>query len=149
MLFSGGKSVFLYTQNVFSIHIYATCMEPRFADVYDGNELIMIEDAYRTIKTLNLWDWFTTFEPHPNEGFMFTADINIATIGTSLKYKHHSGASFGWTMRIVHDIAKHGWEKHRQAAIAKRCSACPCRQRMGLRTGWCGVAGGGVPACDH
>ena len=27
--------------------------------------------------------------------------------------------------------------------------ACPCRKKKGYRYGWCGVAGGGVPACDH
>lgn len=124
-------------------------MDPKFTELYDRNELIMVEDAYRTIKSLNLWDWFVSFEPHPNEGFMFTADINLATIGTSLKYTKHSGASFGWTMRIVHDIAKHGWEKHREAVIAKRGPPCPCRQRRGILAGWCGVAGGGVPACEH
>ena len=27
--------------------------------------------------------------------------------------------------------------------------ACPCRYRRGFTRGWCGVAGGGVPGCDH
>jgi hypothetical protein len=27
--------------------------------------------------------------------------------------------------------------------------ACSCRKKQGFSTGWCGVAGGGVPACDH
>jgi len=27
--------------------------------------------------------------------------------------------------------------------------ACSCRVKQGFATGWCGVAGGGVPACDH
>jgi len=26
---------------------------------------------------------------------------------------------------------------------------CMCRDRQGLTEGWCGVAGGGVPACEH
>jgi hypothetical protein len=26
---------------------------------------------------------------------------------------------------------------------------CPCRAAQGFEHGWCGVAGGGVPACDH
>eukprot|EP00047_Mylnosiga_fluctuans_P017472 m.61617 g.61617 ORF g.61617 m.61617 type:complete len:135 (+) comp7095_c0_seq1:88-492(+) len=27
--------------------------------------------------------------------------------------------------------------------------ACMCRREQGYTEGWCGVAGGGVPACDH
>lgn len=26
---------------------------------------------------------------------------------------------------------------------------CPCRAAQGFTNGWCGVAGGGVPGCDH
>lgn len=26
---------------------------------------------------------------------------------------------------------------------------CLCRRQQGFKEGWCGVAGGGVPACDH
>ena len=26
---------------------------------------------------------------------------------------------------------------------------CMCRSQQGLTEGWCGVAGGGVPACEH
>ena len=27
--------------------------------------------------------------------------------------------------------------------------ACACRAAKGKKKGWCGVAGGGVPGCDH
>ena len=27
--------------------------------------------------------------------------------------------------------------------------ACPCRRAQGHTSGWCGVAGGGVPGCEH
>lgn len=26
---------------------------------------------------------------------------------------------------------------------------CGCRKQQGFSSGWCGIAGGGVPACDH
>lgn len=26
---------------------------------------------------------------------------------------------------------------------------CSCRRKEGFTSGWCGVAGGGVPGCDH
>ena len=28
-------------------------------------------------------------------------------------------------------------------------TACGCRREKGFTSGWCGVAGFGVPACDH
>lgn len=124
-------------------------MEPNFAEIYENYEVEMIQDAYDTIKRLGLWEWFGTFEPHQNEGFMFTSDVNIATIGTEMKFSGHSGSTFAITMRIVHDIAKNGWTKHKYAAIERRGAACPCRRAKGKLVGWCGNAGGGVPACDH
>ena len=33
--------------------------------------------------------------------------------------------------------------------VTQPVSACLCRQQKGFTSGWCGVAGGGVPACDH
>ena len=33
--------------------------------------------------------------------------------------------------------------------VEKKGSVCPCRAAKGHVEGWCGVAGGGVPACDH
>ena len=124
-------------------------MEPNFADIYKPYEVEMIQDAYDTIERLGLWEWFGEFEPHPNEGFMFTTNIKIAMIGTSMKFKGHSGSSFGWTMRVVHDIAKNGWKTHKNMVIKARGQACPCRRETGKLTGWCGNAGGGVPSCEH
>lgn len=124
-------------------------MEPTFTEIYETYEADMIEDAYTTIRRLGLWEWFGTFEPHPTEGFMFTSDTNIAMIGNELNYQGHSGASFGITMRILHDIAKQGWENHKNVILKKRGAACPCRREKGKLIGWCGVAGGGVPACEH
>lgn len=126
-------------------------MEPNFAEIYKSFEVNMLQDAYDTINRLGLWEWFGTFEPHPNEGFMFTADMDIAMIGTSMKFDGHSGSTFAWTMRVVHDIARRGWEDHKRRVLAHRAlpKACPCRRAQGELTGWCGNAGGGVPACEH
>lgn len=125
-------------------------MEPNFADVYDNFEVKMIQDAYDTIHRLGLWNWFGEFEPHHNEGFMFTSDPNVAMIGNELAMRDaHSGSSFAWTMRMVHDIAKNGWENHKNAVIQKRGAPCPCRKEQGKLTGWCGRATGGVPGCQY
>ena len=37
--------------------------------------------------------------------------------------------------------------QEKQEAV-KETSQCFCHKNKGL-PGWCGVAGGGVPACDH
>lgn len=124
-------------------------MEPKFSELYDEHDVEMLQDAYDTIKRLGMWEWFGKFEPHANEGFMFTSNINIAMIGKELKYQDHSGASFGITMRQVHHIAKNGWENHKNEAIKKHGSACPCRRARGKATRWCGNASGGVPACEY
>ncbi len=125
-------------------------MEPNFAEIYDDCDVEMIQDAYDTIHRLGLWNWFAEFRPHPNEGFMFTSDITIAMIGKEMKfYDSHSGASFGITMSIVHDIAKNGWENHKNADIKIHGDACPCRRARGKVTRWCGRASGGVPECQH
>lgn len=125
-------------------------MEPNFAEIYQNYEVEMLQDAYDTTNRLGLWEWLGTFEPHANEGFMFTSDMNVARIGAEMKFNGHSGSSFAWTMRVVHDIAKNGWEKHRNAVLKIRNTPpCPCRKANGIQHGWCGNAGGGVPACDH
>lgn len=126
-------------------------MEPNFAEIYRGFELEMVQDAYDTTKRLGLWEWLGSFDPHPNEGFMFTTEINVARIGAEMKFNGHSGSSFAWTMRVVHDVARRGWENHKNAVLNRRDppTACPCRRAKGERHGWCGVAGGGVPACEH
>ena len=124
-------------------------MEPDFAEIYETYEIEMVRDAYETITRLGLWDWLKNFKPHANEGFMFSSDLTLAMLGSSLSYTGHSGASFGWTMRIMHDIAQRGWEAHKDMVIAKRGAPCPCRRAKGKLTAWCGVAGGGVPGCEH
>jgi len=120
-----------------------------FHTLYHDYEATMLQDAHNAITKAGLWDWLKEFEPHPNEGFMFSSDINLAIITTNMNYEGHSGASFGWTMRAMHDIARNGWESHKAKTIAARGPPCPCRRDEGKLTGWCSRAGGGVPACDH
>lgn len=124
-------------------------MEPNFAELYDKDDVEMLQDTYDTIRRLGLWEWFGQFRPHANEGFMFTSDINIAMIGKEMKNQDHSGASFACTMSLVHDIAKNGWENHKNEAIKRHGAACPCRRARGKAIRWCGYASGGVPGCQY
>ena len=49
---------------------------------------------------------------------MFSNHPLISTITEKMDYKGHSGASFGWTMRNMEHIAKHGWDAF-AAEVAK------------------------------
>jgi hypothetical protein len=121
-------------------------MTPDFSSLYSAYECEMLQDAYDAITKCDLWDWMRTYTPHANEGFMFSTHPSLAQIQSGMKYTGHSGASWGWTMRTMESIAKAGgWD----AFKASRPPPCPCRLAKGFTSGWCGVAGGGVPGCDH
>ena len=114
----------------------------------------MLADAYQAITACDLWDWMRVFRPKDGEGFMFANHPNLDRINEEMKYQGHSGASYGWTMRQMESIAKRGWDEHKSLVLRKRAeerkgNPCPCRRLKGYTDGWCGVAGGGVPACDH
>lgn len=95
----------------------------------------IIQDARNAVTKAKLWDWLATYEPEKDKGFMFSDHPNLRLIEAEMTYKGHSGASFATVMRVMQSMAKP--------------TACPCRLQRGERHGWCGVAGGGVPACDH
>lgn len=146
---------------------------PSFETLYTNYESRLLRDAYDAITNCNLWNWMKEFQPHEREGFMFAQHPNLDRISMEMKLMgDHSGASYGWTMRQMESIAKIGWDAHknevrkaranrnlRQWADERRTtraatyptygSVCPCRHALGFKSGWCGVAGGGVPACDH
>lgn len=138
---------------------------PDFETVYDAHECLMLTDAYQAITTCDLWEWMRMFHPKDGEGFMFATHPNLNTISDAMTYQGHSGASYGWTMRQMESIAKIGWDEHKRIVLRKRAerdleqwaatqhkpkgNPCPCRAAKGFTDGWCGVAGGGVPGCDH
>ena len=53
------------------------------------------------------------------------------------KYKN-----FPECMKVMKRIHDNGWKWY----VTQ--NTCYCRRQRGL-IGWCGIAGGGVPACDH
>jgi hypothetical protein len=139
---------------------------PDFESVYSAFETTMLKDAYEAITVCDLWDWMRTYSPEEGKGFMFTSHPNLDRIEKEMKFGGHSGASWGWTMRTMEAIAKRGWdtvknevrtntakrqleEWAREIRSPDRGTACPCRRAQGYKDGWCGVAGGGVPGCDH
>jgi hypothetical protein len=126
---------------------------PDFNSIYAKHECEMLQDAHDAISKCELWDWMREFTPHPNEGFMFTNHPNLTRITATMGYEVHSGASWAWTLRIMEVIAKKGgWEAYKADIAAKwpkDRQVCACRAKEGMTIGWCGVAGFGVPGCEH
>lgn len=142
----------------------STMTTPTFETIYDKFESTMLKDAYKAITACNLWDWMKEYNPEEGRGFMFSRHDNLSRIAEKMEFEGHSGSSYAWTMRVMEDIAKRGWEDHKNRTRRAQAirdlqrwafqqrhpgSACACRRAKGYTHGWCGVAGGGVPACDH
>ena len=46
----------------------------------------------------------------PTAGFMYTPPTKeVRQINTAMKYTGHSGASYGWTMRMIQHMAINDW----------------------------------------
>jgi hypothetical protein len=131
---------------------------------FSAHEVALLADAHQAITKADLWEYMRLPSTPGKDGFMFSSAIELALINAEMKASH-SGASYAWTMRHMERIAKDGmtpWAnalraaqsleqlRHEEALTRIRAErACPCRAEKGLTSGWCGVAGGGVPACDH
>lgn len=144
----------------------------RFGD----NEIAMVQAGIDAVTGAEMWDWLNTYEPDAGKGFMYSEHPNLDKINDRMQklYNGHSGSSYGWTMRQLQYIAKNGFDAyvdvingptpvpevppvmdvppvHNRANTggAMPRNLCMCRNQQGLTEGWCGVAGGGVPACEH
>ena len=153
------------TDVLLSRHPFLYTMERFTALGFDTQEATMLADAYQAVTKAGMWDYLRLESTPGKDGFMLSTDIELAAISAAMKVQEHSGASYAWVMRQMEAIAKGGWEpyanrirmvkstqqlRHEEELAKIRAGrACPCRAEKGLSSGWCGVAGGGVPACDH
>ncbi len=140
-------------------------MEKFTALGFDAHEAKMLADAYQAITKAEMWEYMRLPTTPGKDGFMFSSAMELALINAEMQYQGHSGASYAWTLRQMEAIAKGGWEPYanrirmtrstqqlrheEEMACVRATRACPCRAAQGYTTGWCGVAGGGVPGCDH
>ena len=132
---------------------------------YTEHEATMLADAFQAVTKADMWEYLRLPSTPGKDGFMFNTAFELAAINAEMTYTGHSGASYAWTLRQMEAIAKGGWEayanrirmvksteqlRHEEEMTRIRAQrSCPCRRDKGLTSGWCGVAGGGVPACDH
>lgn len=70
-----------------------------FSYIADDHSRIMMTNAYNASESLGLGDWFRTWEPEPDRGYMFSSHPNIGKLSAALESDGHSGASFGWVCR--------------------------------------------------
>jgi hypothetical protein len=122
-----------------------------YSSIYETHDAEMLADADNAITECDLWEWLKNYEPEGGKGFMFSQHPNLTRINTAMKYGGHSGASYGWTMRTMEQIAKGLLTvptKEKAETPSNFPYTCMCMSKKGL-TGWCGVAGGGVPGCEH
>lgn len=155
--------------------VFTATMTNKFSPLgFDTHDAMMLQDAYDAITKADMWDYMRLPSTPGKDGFMFSNAIELAAISAEMTYDGHSGSSYAWTMRQMEAIAKKGWDTYTNEVRAHRAleqlraeeadarrrserahalptygSVCPCRREKGYTTGWCGVAGGGVPACDH
>ena len=132
---------------------------------FTEHQATMLADAYDAITKADMWEYMSLRTTPGKDGFMHNPAIELAAIDCEMTFKGHSGASYAWTMRQMEAIAKKGWETYANQVRASKAEEqlrheenlakiraerpCGCRAAKGFTSGWCGVAGGGVPACDH
>ncbi len=109
----------------------------KYLKLYPKLDATMLEDADAAITTCGLWEWMSTYNPTAGEGFMFSNHPNLDKISQAMKYEGHSGASYGWTMRTMQQVARLGWDKFAEVVSANE-PPCQCRRRSGCWAGWCG-----------
>ena len=84
-------------------------MSHTYSDLFNAHEAMMLQDADNAITACNFWEWLRDYTPEDNKGYMFSNHPNLTKINLAMKYGGHSGASYGWTMKQMEYIAKHGW----------------------------------------
>ena len=90
-----------------------------FASIgYSERDSEMLNNGAAAVTAAEAWDWLRQFN---EESFMFSNDPMVQRITDKMgEYaNHHSGASFGMTMRVMEHIAKHGWDSL-AAKVSKR-----------------------------
>lgn len=89
-----------------------------FSFINDSSTRRFVKNGFNAVTQLQLWSWLKTFEPEPDQGFMFSSNSNISEIGKKMHElpdsPGHSGSSFAFTMRQLHYIAKNGMDKYKK-----------------------------------
>ena len=80
-----------------------------FSFIKDNCTRFYLEDAFDRITELDLWDFLRDNNPPEDRGFMFWSHPKLTELGQKLD-GGHSGASYGYTMRVMQRIAQTSWD---------------------------------------
>ena len=72
----------------------------------------VIQNAYTYVNNNNLWEFFKTYTPEHDKGYMFSKHPTLDQISTALDKDGHSAASFALTMRNMQLIANNDWNTY-------------------------------------
>lgn len=78
-----------------------------FCFIMDLNERVMFKEMYDAVDSVGAWDELRAHKTE--ESFMFSHDEYVQRIASASASSGHSGASFGFVMRVMERIAKQGW----------------------------------------
>lgn len=90
---------------------------PDFSFIKDDMTRNCIEDGYKTIMRLNVWDILIRKSVNENTGFMFNKDPVYDHIMNEINNdcrSGHSGFTMAFTMRNLDFIAKNGLDKWKE-----------------------------------
>ena len=83
----------------------------KYVSVYGMDFRPSLLDMANTITKLDLWNWLKNESPPKDSGYTFWDHPNKKKISDGLESNDHSGATFGYCMRQMQFIAKHGFDK--------------------------------------
>jgi hypothetical protein len=90
----------------------------QFNYIYDYNTRLSVENGYKIISDLDLWETLKNYEPPKDNGFMISDSEFLNVIRSKLelipKITGYPGCSFAITMRHLYYIAKNGIENHKE-----------------------------------
>lgn len=73
---------------------------------YSEDSQEMLTSAYNVITRMEKWNYIKETQPGDG-GYTFTSNEELVKIMNEINndYQYHSGASLGWTMRVMQQIA--------------------------------------------
>ncbi len=98
-------------------HIDTNITDAEFNTISDEHSRMMLKNAYQAISLTESWQFMRTFS---DKSFIFSDSPVVSTIikkMSELGYDGHSGCSFGWTMRSMEFLAKHGKQAFLQTFV--------------------------------
>jgi hypothetical protein len=78
-----------------------------------------VKNAYKIVQNMDMWNYLLNHTPDQEQGFMWSNDPKIIDLMNAIAddYSGHNSCSLGVTMRIMHFIAKHGYDAYREEMI--------------------------------